>query len=323
MLLASGLAAVFLVLLGATAWVAVTQPLLTTPALDRGEGRADPQRLEAHVRALCACSPRDVASVANLDRAAAYIRGELERSGAPVTEQPFQVDGRVYRNVTARYGPEQGALVVLGAHYDTCGRQPGADDNASGVAGLLEAARLLAACPPSGPVELVAYTLEEPPIFRSLQMGSAVHAASLKSSGAKVRSVIVLEMIGCFEQGAVSQSYPLPLLSLFYPNRGNFIAVVGSLGQPRLVRRIKASMRAASPLPVRSINAPAAVPGVDFSDHLSYWREGYPAVMITDTAFYRNPRYHSEEDTPETLDYIRMAQAVDGVRAAVLREAGR
>jgi Zn-dependent M28 family amino/carboxypeptidase len=130
-------------------------------------------------------------------------------------------------------------------------------------------------------------------------------------------------MIGCFEDGARSQSYPLPFLSLFYPTRGNFIAVVGSLGQPRLARRVKAAMRAASPLPVRSINAPRAVPGVDFSDHLSYWREGYPAIMITDTAFYRNPRYHTTGDTPETLDYARMAQVVDGVRAALLREADR
>lgn len=182
---------------------------------------------------------------------------------------------------------------------------------------------LLAASPPEGPVELVAYSPEEPPFFRSPQMGSAVHAASLKTSGRRVRSVLVLEMIGCFEDGARSQSYPLPFLSLFYPTRGNFIAVVGSLGQPRLARRVKAAMRAASPLPVRSINAPRAVPGVDFSDHLSYWREGYPAIMITDTAFYRNPRYHTTGDTPETLDYARMAQVVDGVRAALLREADR
>jgi len=166
-------------------------------------------------------------------------------------------------------------------------------------------------------VELVAYSLEEPPHFRTESMGSAVHAASLEAKKARVRAMISLEMIGCFSDEKDSQAYPLGVLKLLYPSTGNFIAVVGRIGGGRLVRVVKTAMRAATRLPVESINAPGFIPGIDFSDHLSYWEHGYPAVMVTDTAFYRNPRYHTSDDTPDTLDYERMALVVDGVVAAV------
>jgi Zn-dependent M28 family amino/carboxypeptidase len=167
-------------------------------------------------------------------------------------------------------------------------------------------------------VELVAFALEEMPFFGTGAMGSAVHAASLRASGRRVRAMICLEMLGCFDDRRGSQRFPFPLLRLFYPSRGNFIAVVGNAGGIGIVRRVKRSMRAGSNLPVHSINAPAIVPGVDLSDHRSYWREGFPAVMITDTAFYRNDRYHSAADTPETLDYPRMAEVVRGAWNAVV-----
>jgi hypothetical protein len=167
-------------------------------------------------------------------------------------------------------------------------------------------------------VDLVAYTLEEPPYFRTPMMGSAVHARSLKQQGHAVRAMVALEMIGYFSDAPNSQSFPSPILKLFYPTKGNFIAIVGKVGQGAVVRRAKRAMRGASALPVYSINAPRFVPGVDFSDHLQYWAAGYQAVMITDTAFYRNPRYHTAHDTPETLDYTRMAMVVQGVYAAVL-----
>lgn len=167
-------------------------------------------------------------------------------------------------------------------------------------------------------VELVAFSLEEPPYFRTAQMGSAIHAASLKKSGVQVKAMLSLEMIGYFSDVPGSQRYPASLLGAFYPSQGNFIAVVGTLGDGLLVRRVKMAMRGASTLPVYSINAPAFVPGVDFSDQLNYSKAGYNSAMITDTAFYRNPNYHTFEDTPEKLDFRRMALVVQGVYAAVI-----
>lgn len=278
----------------------------------------DPARLEAHVRALCErFSPRDYLHPENLDRAAAYLRAELEAAGGRVSEQPYEVGGLRYRNVIAVFGPEQGERLVVGAHYDTAGEQVGADDNASGVAGLLELAVLLGKSPPKRRVDLVAYSLEEPPFFRSEHMGSAVHARSLKEAGVPVRAMISLEMIGYFRDEPKSQRFPVSLLRLFYPSEGNFIAVISKLGQGRLARQVKRAMRGASELPVYSLSGPRFVQGIDFSDHLSYWEQGYDAAMITDTAFLRNANYHTEGDTPDTLDYQRMAKVVLGAYAAL------
>lgn len=287
------------------------------------EPRSRPERLEAHVRALVGTfGPRDEAHPENLERVAVWIRGELERAGGTVAEQPFQVGGATYRNVSALFGPDTRERIVVGAHYDTAGPLPGADDNASGVAGLLELARLLGDSPLKKRVELVAYPLEEPPYFASSQMGSAFHARALKAQGVKVRAMICLEMIGFFTDAPGSQDFPVGALRAVYPSTGNFILVTGKPGQGGLVRRVTRRMRhGAAPLDVRSIIAPASLPGVDFSDHRNYWAEGWEAVMVTDTAFYRNPSYHTAQDTPEKLDYRRMARVVDGVHAAVLAEA--
>jgi hypothetical protein len=300
-------------------WFAITQPLMFRGRASDKSLTVDAARLEAHVRGLSEThSPRDEGHPENLDRAAAYLRKEFESAkAADVSEQPFQVRGRTYRNVIASFGPQTKELIVVGAHYDTAGPLPGADDNASGVAGLIELAHLLGRTPPAMRVELVAYTLEEPPYFRSPWMGSAVHASALKANGLTVRAMISLEMIGYFNDQPDSQHYPVSLLKAFYPTTGNFIAVVGKMDQGRTLRRVKSAMARASTLPVYSINAPRAIPGVDFSDHLNYWNEGYDALMITDTAFYRNPNYHTYADTPDTLDYKRMAMVVQGVYAAV------
>jgi Zn-dependent M28 family amino/carboxypeptidase len=300
------------------AWFAVTQPVMFRGAAGGQIPPVDAARLEAHVRALSeSLGPRDEGHPENLDRAAAYVRQEFERAQAAVSEQPFQAGGSTYRNVIASFGPRTKELIVVGAHYDTAGPLPGADDNASGVAGLIELAYLLGRTAPAMRIELVAFALEEPPYFRSAWMGSAVHAASLRAQGLKARAMISLEMIGYFSDQADSQQYPVSLLKSFYPSSGNFITVVGKMDQGRLLRRVKKAMLSASPLPVYSINAPRSIPGVDFSDHLNYWNEGYDALMITDTAFYRNPNYHTSADTPGTLDYKRMAMVVQGVYAAV------
>lgn len=304
-----------LVLIASCFWL--TQPLLSrvTPKPIR---TVDPARLEAHVRKLSVeLSPRDVTHIENLDRAAAYIAGELTQAGASVSEQTYRVEDHSYRNIIARFGPETAERIVVGAHYDTAGPLPGADDNASGVAGLIELARLIGKQAPAMRVELVAFSTEEPPYFGTTGMGSSVHAESLRKENAKVRAMLSLEMIGYFSDANGSQHFPVDILSALYPSKGNFISVVGRVSDGLLVRRVKKSMSGASPLPVYSINAPSFVPGIDFSDQLYYWRAGYDAAMITDSAFYRNLNYHSPQDTAEKLDYKRMAMVVEGVYAAV------
>jgi hypothetical protein len=308
--IAVGLGAIVLVL---------RQPVFFPRAHARpSAGDVDVERLRTHVRRLSVtCHPRSHDNPENLDRASAYIREEMKAAGGRMSEQEYEWGSERYRNVIASFGPEDGARVVVGAHYDTVEDSPGADDNASGVAGLLELARGLGARPPSARVDLVAFTLEEPPHFRSERMGSAHHAASLRAAGAAVKAMLSLETIGFFTDATDSQSYPVGALRGIYPSVGNFIAVIGRTTDGALTREVKAAMQGASDLPVYSLNAPAAMTGVDFSDQRSYWAEGYPGLMITDTAFYRNPHYHEKTDTADTLDYARLAQVVQGTQAAV------
>ncbi len=294
--------------------VYVTQPLLGLERRPSGV-RADPAQLRTHVEALCSLSPRTGAHRDNLDRAADYIRARFAAEGVEVSFQPHETEP--YRNVIARLGPDTRERIVVGAHYDAAGPGVGADDNASGVAALLELARILRSGELPMRIELVAYALEEPPFFRTRFMGSFVHADGLRRSGAAVRAMICLEMIGFYSDSPGSQRYPLRAMGLLYPSKGDFIAVAGCLGQAGLVRRVKRAMAESATLRVRSINAPRFVPGVDFSDHLNYWDAGFPAVMVTDTAFYRNPNYHLATDTHETLDYPRMALVVEQVYGAV------
>jgi len=261
--------------------------------------------------------PRDAGHPENLDRTATYIRERLEPFAETVKEQPYAADGLSVRNVSALLGPDTKERIVVGAHYDVAGPYPGADDNASGVAGVLELARILEGEDLAMQLELVSWPLEEPPYFYTRKMGSFVHARSLRDRGIRVRAMLALEMIGYFSDEPGSQRYPLFLLRPFYPSTGDYIAVVGKLFQRDLVRTIHEAMKVASPLPVESINAPRLLPGVALSDHINYWWAGFPAAMITDTAMYRNPNYHTPRDLPGTLDYERMAQVVDGVKGAI------
>ncbi len=297
----------------------LTQPMLGSER--RGPAvTADAERLKAIVTKLSVdLAPRDYTHPANLDAAAAFIRAELEAPGRKTTTQEWQVDGVTYRNVSALFGPETEERIVVGAHYDACQPFPAADDNGSGVAALLELARLLEANPPKAQVELVAWSLEEPPFFRKQVMGSYVHAKSLSDAKVAVRAAVSLETMGYFTDAEDSQHFPVPGLSALYSTRGNYLAVVGNLGQMGLTRTMKSAMRAAAPLPIFSINAPASIPGIDFSDHLNYWRFGFPAVMVTDTAMNRNANYHTANDTAGTLDYPRLAQATAGVFEAIHR----
>ena len=306
------------VLLAVLVWSRITSPIAKTSGPMATE-KVSPLRLEKHVRVLAGnFLPRDAFHPENLLRAADYIRSEFNRAQGNVSDQCYEIRQKTYCNIIARFGPDTEERIVVGAHYDAFGELPGADDNASGVAGLIELAQLLAQSAPAVHVELVAYTLEELPHFGTQTTGSAVHANSLRQKGIPVRLMISLEMIGYFNDAERSQRFPFSLLKLFYPSRGNFILVVGNLSQWRMTRTVRRTMDAATSLPVYSINAPSIVPGVDFSDHRYYWQVGYPALMITDSAFYRNPNYHTAKDTPETLDYERMAAVVEAVFSAIL-----
>ena len=292
--------------------ILATQPLVTaagaqTPAVDAAV-------LQKHVKYLSVdVYPRSFDFPEHLNAAADYIKNDLTAVGIVVEEQKYLVQGVPYRNLIARFGPADGKVLVMGAHYDSHGDTPGADDNASGVAGLLELAKLLQKSPPSRPVELVFYTLEEPPYFRTENMGSAVHSRSLVESKRPVDMMISVEMIGYFTDAPDSQSFPLSAMKLVYPTQGNFIAVVGRYKDMVATRRVKSALKGVDGLPVRSINAPALVTGIDFSDHLNYWAQGFSAVMVTDTSFYRNHEYHRSGDTYERLNYPRMAQVVQGL----------
>lgn len=305
----------FLPLCGLLLWV--SQPLFSrhTVAIET----ADPGRLRSHVEKLSnEFYPRNHLNLQNLNLAADYIRSEFEKTGGKVSEQTFRVNNADYRNVILTLGDGSGPRLVIGAHYDAAYQTHGADDNASGVAGLIELANQLSKEELGSQVDIVAWSLEEPPFFATEQMGSYVHAKSLFDAGTRVKLVICLEMIGYYSDEPNSQNFPLILGRLLYPSRGNFVAVVGNFTNPLTVRGFKYSMSAVPGLDNYSLNAPAMIGGVDLSDHRNYWNLGYDALMVTDTAFFRNKNYHTVGDTADRLDYVKMAKVVDSVRVGIV-----
>jgi hypothetical protein len=299
-------------------WAIITQPIFSSLP-HNPQIIVNSERLKTHVKVISQdIFPRNESHPENLNKVADYIKNEFSLAKGAVTEQRFEVNGKVYKNIVADFGPATNEIIVVGAHYDAAGERPAADDNASGIAALIELAHLLSTSNLTMRTELVAFTLEEPPFFRTKFMGSALHANSLKARGLNVKMMFSLEMIGFYSNLPNSQNYPLPLLELFYPTRGNFITIIGTLGNGLLVRQIKKAMIKAGTLPVYSMNAPTAIPGIDFSDQLNYWNEGYDAVMITDTAFYRNKNYHTMNDTAEKLDYVKIAIVTQDIYAAIL-----
>lgn len=291
----------------------ITQPLIFINKIESGSN-TDAEKLQKHVEKISnEFYPRSHANLNNLNKTADYIKSEFEKSGGKVSEQKYRLEGSEFRNIIVKFGEESGDRLIVGAHYDSCGDTVGADDNASGVAGLIELAHQLGKDKITKQIELVAYTLEEPPYFATTGMGSYVHAKSLRDNNVKVSLMISLEMIGYFSDEENSQDFPVSILKLFYPTKGNFISIVGNFMNGLSVRKVKSAMQCSGNLPVYSTNVPKFIPGVDFSDHRNYWIFGYDAIMVTDTAFYRNKNYHTTADTPEKLDYNKMAKVVDGV----------
>lgn len=262
--------------------------------------------------------PRNYQNVDQLNETAAFIFDQFKQSADTVFYQTYQVRGITYKNVIARFGNPEAERLIIGAHYDVCGNQEGADDNASGIVGLLELARMLKEHKTQKSIELVAYTLEEPPYFRTEYMGSFIHAKSLKDSNAKISGMICLEMIGYFKDEKHTQDYPLGFLKLFYGSRGNYITVVNKFGKGKAARKFTKKMDRLTTLPVKKFNGPKSLTGIDFSDHLNYWKMGYSACMVTDTAFYRNKNYHQKTDEMGTLNISKMACVINGAFLSIL-----
>jgi len=255
-----------------------------------------------------------------MDKAADYISRKMILYGLAPRPQNVPANGRRYVNVVAGVGPREGRRLVVGAHYDVYGENPGADDNASAIAALLEIARFAKSHEDqlAYGVDFVAYALEEQPFYGTPQMGSYVHAESLQKQNIPVRGMICLEMIGFFSEAPESQSYPLSALRLSYPKTGNFIGVVGNVRSASLVKEVARHM-AATQLEVQTLRDRVFSAGVGKSDHRNYWRFGYEAVLITDTGNYRNPNYHQPSDTMETLDFDKMQEVVKGVCWTLLK----
>ena len=249
-----------------------------------------------------------------LSAAAEYIRRSFEKQGFTVRPLEYEIDGRSVANLEVEIPgaslPEE--LVIVGAHYDTVPDCPGANDNASGVAALLELARIYAERSTKRTLRFVAFVNEEPPFFQTSRMGSRVYARELKERGENVAAFLSLETIGFYSDEPGSQNYPAPF-GMMYPDRGNFIGFVGNTASRSLVRRCVKSFRSHTPFPSEGIAAPGAVPGVGWSDQWSFWQEGFPGIMVTDTAPYRYPCYHEADDTPDRLDYESTARVTAGI----------
>lgn len=281
--------------------------------------RPNPSKLYEHVKALTKLD-RSYTNLPETNAAAQYIQKEWESQGLAVEQQPFDTPRGQFKNLMVSFGPKDAPRLVIGAHYDVCiteypgGFKPGADDNASSVAAMLELSRLLKEKAPQLKyrVDLVAYANEEPPFFRTRYMGSNIHAQALKDAKVDVKGMLALDCIGYYTDKKNSQQLP-PLMNLMYPTVGNFIGVVGEFNSLNLVRKAKQGFKVHSSIPVQGMSAPSFVPGVDFSDHQNYTKHGWPAVMITDTAMNRNPNYHHNSDTIETLNFEKMADVVQGI----------
>lgn len=276
-------------------------------------------RLKGHVHAV-ASEPHNVAHPEALERSALYIERSLAAIGYEVARQPFDTDGQKVRNIEAVIeptGPDSPTLVV-GAHYDSYSDAPGANDNGTGTAAVIELARLLADLRGKSAlrIRLVLFVNEEPPHFRTERMGSLVYARRLKRSGERILGMFSLETLGFYSDAPHSQHYPSPL-DMLYPDKGDFVAFVGQTSSRAFVRRTIGSFRDLTPFPSVGGAAPGIMQGIGWSDHWSFEQVGIPALMVTDTAPFRYPHYHSPQDTPDKVDHERLARIVSGLERMI------
>ena len=290
--------------------------LSTTPTGPKPELPVSVKRLTADVQTLASINPpRNYRNVASLDRAADYIFKEFSRCTTRVEIQRYPVNDKEYKNVIASFGPMKGKRIIVGSHYDVCGDQPGADDNGTGAAAVLELARLLSALKPTlkSRIDLVAYSLEEPPYFRTPYMGSAIHAASLAKAEAEVHVMICIDMIGYFSETGKPHRLASSFIKPGTIIPGNTTGILGKKGEEKITGTIKKYMTENSSIAVLALNLPLGTPGMDFSDHLNYWKHNYPAVMITNFMVCPNFNYHKPTDTIEKLNFEKIAEIVKGL----------
>ena len=244
--------------------------------------KTDTTRVKDHLKAITKTEkPRNYRNVEQLNNIANYIHKVFSQYSNRVSFQEFEVKNKTYKNVICSFGPENKERIIIGAHYDVSGNQEGADDNASGVVGLLELSRLFKGKTLKYRIDLVAYSLEEPPFFRTEYMGSYIHAKSINSKDIDVLGMIAIEMIGYFKEERKTQKYPLGILSLFYGNRGDYITLVKKFGSGKFPRKFSRRYKSTKAIRTKKFKGPKSLQGIDFSDHLNYWKFGFNALMIT------------------------------------------
>jgi len=272
-------------------------------------------RLAGHIQYLSdTLGEKNLAHPLALEAAAIYLHDSLQAMGYTVTEGGYGVAGRQVTNLEALLvgRDREAGDVVIGAHYDSVLGAPGANDNGSGVAAVLELARLFKEQKLRRTIRFVLFVNEEPPYFQTYDMGSLVFAWKLRREHARISAMLSLETIGYYSDQEGSQKYP-PLLNLLYPKKGDFIGFVGNTESRDLVRRSIREFRESTKFPSEGIAAPSAWPGIGWSDHWSFWQAGYPAIMVTDTAPFRYPYYHTPGDVSKQVDYEKMARVVEGI----------
>jgi hypothetical protein len=279
----------------------------------RAELVADVQKLAGEI------GERNMNRYPELLAAADFIEASLAGAGLTPRRVSYELRGRACHNIEVEIRGTSPDIVVIGAHYDSVFGCPGANDNASGVAAMLALARRFAGKPTEKTLRFVAFVNEEPPFFQTDEMGSVVYAKRCQERGDRIKAMISLETIACFSDEPGSQKYPAPGLGLLYPTKGNFIGFATNTGSRPLLRAAVSAFRQAGRIPCEGAALPAAVPGIGWSDHWSFWQSGYPAIMVTDTAPFRYPHYHEPTDTPDKLDYDRFALVVSGMEN-VIRE---
>jgi hypothetical protein len=291
--------------------VSKTGPLSPDEVALREELRANVQKLAGEI------GERNMWHYAHLNTAADFIEDFFSRDGLRTRRDTYEMRGQSCHNIEAEITGNRPEIIVIGAHYDSVFGSPGANDNGTGAAATLALARRFASAKPKHTLRFVAFVNEEPPYFLSGEMGSLVYARRCRERGDKISAMISLETIGYFSDAPGSQTYPSPGLGMFYPKVGNFIGFVSNVRSRALLRRVVTLFRKHAKIPSEGASLPAFIPGVSWSDQWSFWQHGYPAIMVTDTAPFRYPYYHSSSDTPDKLDYDRFTLVVSGIQKVI------
>lgn len=291
--------------------ISAAVPLSPAEAALREELRADVQKLAGEI------GERNMEHYSQLNAAVDFIEDSFSRAGLRPRRDTYEIREQACHNIETEIRGVLPEIIVIGAHYDSVFGSPGANDNGSGVAAVLALARRFASANPKHTLRFVAFVNEEPPYFLSGEMGSLVYARRCKQRGDKISAMISLETIGYYSDAPGSQTYPSPGLGIFYPQVGNFIGFVSNVHSRTLLRRVVGLFRKHGKIPSEGASLPAFIPGVSWSDQWSFWQQGYPAIMVTDTAPFRYPFYHSSSDTPDKLNYDRFTLVVSGMEKVI------